>query len=285
MRSRTKISIFSIILLLLVSILSITIYCSMDKSDVELAGFKNITEFYPSNRHTYSEDYKTAVSQAPEVLGSNVKEIYTEFTSFLYDCICTIQESRGRSPYSTDYKGIVTRGVFHKNDEVKLISQNREVASTHIHWIQKRDSSFEQYSVAEIAETNDTIIISLPHSAPDLNIGDQIVITNISQNIDNSCKQTVPVDIPKEELFKMEIQSVYKLSSGVIVSGLIDVGKIDRGDKVTIKRTTGTDLSVEVNGISSSSKLLASASVGTTVELFLAGIKISDVNKGDIVYR
>ena len=79
MRSRTKITILSIMLLLFVSILSITIYCSMDKSDVELAGFKNITEFYPSNRHTYSEDYKTAVSQAPEVLGSNVKEISTEF--------------------------------------------------------------------------------------------------------------------------------------------------------------------------------------------------------------
>ena len=78
MRSRTKISIFSIVLILLVSIISITIYCSMDVSDVELSGFKDISEFYPSNRHTYQEDYQTAVSKAPEVLGANMKEISTE---------------------------------------------------------------------------------------------------------------------------------------------------------------------------------------------------------------
>ena len=78
MRSRTKISIFSIVLILLVSIISITIYCSMDVSDVELSGFKDISEFYPSNRHTYQEDYQTAASKAPKVLGANIKEISTE---------------------------------------------------------------------------------------------------------------------------------------------------------------------------------------------------------------
>ena len=78
MRSKTKIIISSILLLLIVTAISVSIYASIDESDVELAGFNNISEFYPSNRHTYQEDYKTATSVAPEVLGDKVKEISTE---------------------------------------------------------------------------------------------------------------------------------------------------------------------------------------------------------------
>ena len=78
MRSKTKIIISSIILLIVASIIGVTIYSNLDESDVELAGFNNISEFYPSNRHTYSEDLKPAVSLAPEVLGETVREISTE---------------------------------------------------------------------------------------------------------------------------------------------------------------------------------------------------------------
>lgn len=78
MRSRTKIIISSIVLLLIASLIGIRAYSNIDEDDVKLAGFNNVTEFYPSNRHTYTENLVTATSLAPEVLGENVTEISTK---------------------------------------------------------------------------------------------------------------------------------------------------------------------------------------------------------------
>lgn len=69
MRSKTKVIISSFVLLLIVSIISIVVFSNTDEEKVKLAGFNNITEFYPSNRHTYQDDTRVAVSHAPSDLG------------------------------------------------------------------------------------------------------------------------------------------------------------------------------------------------------------------------
>ena len=198
-----------------------------------------------------------------------------DFKTTSYDCIFEVQECKGRSDSSTDYKGVVITGTFHKNANVKLVSSGKEINATHIHWIQKRYSNIEHYYASETAGTNDIVIISLPSSAPYLHIGDQIVI---GTNPDS--KSEIHQD------FKMEIEDVHRLASGnITVSGLVIQGKITKGDKVTIKRTIGRDIIAEIKGISVSSRLCSSAALGDYAELCLNGIDVSAVGKKDMVYR
>ena len=75
MRSKTKVIISSLVLLLITSIITITAFNNSNEDEVKLAGFNNITEFYPSNRHTYQDDTKIAVSQAPENLSVTPSEL------------------------------------------------------------------------------------------------------------------------------------------------------------------------------------------------------------------
>ena len=111
----------------------------------------------------------------PAPLYGQERNFVVDFKTTSYDCIFEVQEFKGRSAFSTDYKGIVITGTFHKNGNVKLVSSGKEISATHIHWIQKKNSKYDYYSAAETAGTNDIVIISLPHSAPQLNVGDQIV--------------------------------------------------------------------------------------------------------------
>lgn len=188
MRSKTKVIISSFVLLLIVSIISIAVFSNTDDEEVKLAGFNNITEFYPSNRHTYQDDTSVAVSQAPSDLGKfgkmdiPVRQIQTEagiveldeqYLSFNFtNSQGYTWSSTVADPSMTRFKSAILLSAYNaKNQdpaprEVDLMDANISITeitngfSAHIVF-----ATFKIQLKLQVTFTNEGISVSIPSSS------------------------------------------------------------------------------------------------------------------------
>lgn len=86
--------------------------------------------------------------------------------------------------------------------------------------------------------------------------------------------------------FRITVEDVFSITGrGTVITGKVEMGAVSVGDKVTLKRTDGSERQVTVAGIEMFRKMKNVAVAGENVGMLLRQVDRNEVGRGDVLFK
>lgn len=86
--------------------------------------------------------------------------------------------------------------------------------------------------------------------------------------------------------FRITVEDVFSITGrGTVITGKVEMGAVSVGDKVTLKRTDGSERQVTVSGIEMFRKMKNVAVAGENVGMLLRQVDRNEVGRGDVLFK